>query len=482
MTTRRLFIYSFAALLALNSCELLDPTEVVNPNLTEDAVLGTGNTMAPWLNGMQRQMALVTNAHVINAEIASDNYENTQTFYNQNLDALTIRPQDNDVQQLQFTLARLREMADYGLNVIADADESTTDEQLATLHFYKGYSYLISGMYFSFLPVEAEGEPVSDEALYGLAIEEFDMAINGLPSSDAIHKAALLGKARANYKLGNKAQAVAASDDLLRLDASFVFYVEFDQVQGPANVMQTALFDRGNFDDLQVLPRLDFLDPKYYFRGASEASPVAIFKAEEAHLIIAEAAVSDNMLQDAKVELSDLISLVASRPRSTFSNTQQDRTQRDPGSRPNASDIVVSASQGELARAGLVLTRSGGPITVPTVSGTSVTDAMLITATTEDQLLELIYLMRQEIFLGEGIRLSDMGVKLVISEIEYLANPNIDASHPGVTPVIPPFIDAIKDELDAFTYNAAVKTAVITHNVNRILVANKNSEFVLPFH
>lgn len=470
------------AMLGFNSCELLDPTEVINPNLTEQAVLATPSVMTPWVAGMQRQLALVTNNHVINAEIASDNYMNSQTFYNQNLDKLTIRPQDNDIQQLQFNLARMREMADYGLEVIAVTDASTTEDQLAVLHFYKGYSYLISGEYFSFLPIVPEGEAVESAELLRLANTEFDQVIGTLATTDKFHKAALLGKARANYKLGNKAEAVQASNTLLAVDPSFVFYAEFDQVQGPVNTLQTALFDRGNFDDLQVLPRLDFLDPKYYFRGASEASPVAIFKAEEAHLIIAEAAVSDNNLQNAKEVLVELLDLVEERPTSSFNNAQQDRTQRAPDSRPNAADITVAAGAGQPMRTGLVIDRKSGNVTVATISGTSVTEEMIENATTEDQLLELIYLMRQEIFIAEGRRLSDLGVKFVVSEIEYLANPNIDENHPGVKAVVPPFIDQIKTELDAFTYDVQARTVVITHNLNQLLVNNKGSEFVLPFH
>lgn len=482
MRNKKLYILSLAALLGINSCELIDPTEVINPNLTEDAIMATSNIMAPWVAGMQRQLALVTNDQVIIAEIGSDNYQNSQTFYNQNLDKLTIRPVDRDIQDLQYTLARLREMADYGRDVVAPADELTTPEQIATLDFYRGYSYLISGEYFSHLPIAANGEPVESNEILRLAIAEFDKAITVLPASNEFHKASLLGKARANYKLGNKAEAVQASNALLAADPTFVFNAVFDQAQGPNNTMQTALFDRGNFDDLQVSPRMDFLDPKYYFRGASEASPVAIFKAEEARLIIAEAAVSDNNLTAAKTELNNLLGLVASRPTATFKNDQQDRVQGNPGLRPDSTDIVVAASQGEAFRSGLVLYRKGDPITVATVSGTSVNAEMIDATSTEDGVLELIYLMRQEIFLGEGRRLSDMGVKYVISEIEYLSNPNVDENHPGVKPVVPQFIDAIKTELDAFAYDKEARTVVMKHNLNKVLVNNKSSVDVLPFH
>ncbi|MEX0884198.1 MAG: hypothetical protein WDZ72_12055 [Cyclobacteriaceae bacterium] len=466
---------------SFSGCELVDPTEVTNPNLTEEAILATSNPMSPWIRGIRRQLALVSNEHVVLTEIGSDNYENAQTFYNQNLDGLTIRPVDSDINDFQYSLGRLREMADYGLNTINEVDESTTPEQIAELHFLKAYSFLLSGEYFSFLPVDPGGEPVEWPALLDSAIENFTLAEG---SSDAlIDAAATLGKARANYKLGNQAEAVQAAEAAIVKDPDLIYYVEFDQTQTPVNTAQTAMYDRGNFDDLQVLPRLDFLDPKYYNRGPSEASPVALFKIEEAHLIISEAQVADSDLVGAGNTLKALVELVESRETSSFDNDQQDRTEREPGSRPDSTDIAVAASPEDPLVEGLVLYRKGENINVPTISGTSV-DKERIDASlgSIEEALELIYLMRQEIFIGEGRRLSDMGVRLVISEVEYLANENIDEDHPGTKPVIPPFIDAIKDELDAFDYDQNAKTCIITHNINKILSQNSSSDLVLPFH
>lgn len=467
-------------ILMSSGCDLVDPTEVTNPNLTEEAILNTNNPMTPWVAGVKRQLALTVNAHVTFLEIGSDNYENVQTFYNQNLDNLTIRPQDADINGFQFQLGRLREMADYGLTVVKNADPLTTADQEAELNFYKAYSYLLSGEYFSFLPVTAGGEAVEWRSILGMAVETFRLAESS--SNAQISAAASLGIARANYRLGNKAEAVQAANSAISKAPNLVYYAQFDQAQGPVNTMQTALYDRGNFDDLQVLPRMDFLDPKYYFRGASQASPVAIFKIEEAHLILAEAAISDSNLNSAKSVMTDIVNLVGSRERSTFNNNQQDRTQLNPGSRPNNSDVQVRFSPGAPLIEGLVLDRKSGNVTVPTISGTSVSVADIDALNDLDDALETLYLMRQEIFIAEGRRLADMGIKLVISEVEYLANPNIDAGSPGTSPVIPPFIDSIKDELDAFDYDAAAGICTIRHNINRILVENKTSELVLPFH
>ena len=56
-----------------SGCDLVDPTEVTNPNLTEEAILNTNNPMTPWVAGVKRQLALTVNAHVTFLEIGSDN-------------------------------------------------------------------------------------------------------------------------------------------------------------------------------------------------------------------------------------------------------------------------------------------------------------------------------------------------------------------------------------------------------------------------
>jgi hypothetical protein len=77
-----------------------------------------------------------------------------------------------------------------------------------------------------------------------------------------------VSKARAYYKLGNKTEAVNHAQDAILKSANLTYQVQFDQAQTPLNRAQTAMYDRGNFDDLQVLPRMDFLDPKYYLKSA----------------------------------------------------------------------------------------------------------------------------------------------------------------------------------------------------------------------
>ncbi|WP_299755921.1 hypothetical protein [uncultured Pontibacter sp.] len=126
-----------------------------------------------------------------------------------------------------------------------------------------------------------------------------------------------------------------------------------------------------------------------------------------------------------------------------------------------------------------MLNRQAGAVTVPSVSGTSVTAAGVDTLSTEDAALETLYLMRQEIFIAEGRRMVELGIKFPVSEIEALSNSQITPEQTQA--FVPAFIP--KDEvIDQFTYNTAAKTVVIDVNLNKVLVENKTSSAVLPFH
>ncbi|WP_299103684.1 hypothetical protein [uncultured Tenacibaculum sp.] len=452
--------------------KVVDFTTVTNPNFSESAVVGQPNSAAILLQGVERQMSLVQNETVILAEIGSDNYVNTQTFYSQFMDALDIRITDPDMRDTQRNIARLRELAKFGSQQVAPNDTQATDATKAEFEYFEGMSYLYAAMYFSYLPQEPLGAPASSQDNYNSAIQKFDAAI-------ALNNKAeyQLAKARAYYFLGNRAMAVSAANAALALSTNFRREAQFDEASssGPVSVMESALFARGTFDDLQPLPTLDFLDPKYSFLTASADPSINYLKAEEAYLILAEANASTD-LNATKDNLKALLALVNTREVRTFSDATEGRTQNAPGSRPNKADITVNG------RTGLVLDRQAATVSVPSISGTSVTVAEIDAVTTEDEALELIYRTRQEVFLAEGMRLVDMGVKLVIFEEEIDLNPNINAGDPGTTPVIPSFINSNIANLDAITYDAVAKTATTTIDLNKILVQNKTSDQVLPFN
>lgn len=478
------YIYKFTiSLLVLGGCNLIDPTEIINPNLTEEAVLATDNSMKSWIAGCERQVALLYNAIIVNAEIASDNYENTQTYYNQHLDKLNIIWTDKEIDDLQYAAHRLREMAVYGIETVKEADLTTTDDDLAKLHFFKGLSSMILSEYFSSIPGEPGGEVLTAAQHRAFAIASFTESLD-LATTVENTASALLGRARANYYGGNKANAVADAQAAITASSDFLKLANYDQVNLPLNRMQSALYDRGTFDDLQPLPRLDFLDPKYSFISANEASSAPIQKIEEAYLILAEAAAVDQDFTSVRNSLNSLLDVVDGRDKRTFLDNNEDRSQKEEGSRPDNDQVSVAASEADALINGLVINRKGDgvSVTVPVVSGTSVTPTMIDAITTEDQALEIIYLMRQEIFIAEGRRMVDMGIRLVVSENEVLANENLEEGNSSTLRNLPSFIDAIKTELDAFTYDKENNTCVITHNLNKILVQNKASNDVLPFN
>jgi hypothetical protein len=463
--------------MAFTSCneKLIDFTEVTNPNLSEANVIGQTNSASAWLTGVKRQTALLYNEIVTISAIASDNYVNSQTFFNQLLDNLTIDFQDTDMNALHFDLARLREMCDYGLENVAPNDSNSTNQILAEYHFYKGLSFMLAGEYFSFLPQEENGVPLSSQDNFNSALTSFGTALS--LNQDAKYHLAI---ARTNYYLGNKVAAVASANTSLSLSSNLLFTVDFDETNGPSNEMEDALYERGTFDDLQPLPSLDFLDPKYSFLSNSEDQSTPILKSEEAHFIIAESHLSNNSLPNAKTAMKAALVVINARPTRVIVETAEGRTQRDPATRPNTANVQVRYKGDTNYKMGLVVDRNA-TVTSYTISGTSLTNASIDALTTIDEALEALYLMRQEVFIAEGRRIVDLGVKYVLSENELLLNPNIDANHPGLTGVIPGFIDSIKTELDMFTFDKAAGTVEIEHNLNKILVQNKTSDLVVPF-
>ncbi|HEU5290337.1 MAG TPA: hypothetical protein VFU05_06820 [Cyclobacteriaceae bacterium] len=462
------------AVLLLSGCDLFDPTQgIENPNITFDKIVGTAGSTVKWLNGQEREMAIVYNSLVVNLEIASDNYDNTRTFFSQAFDGLTFSYQDATINNLQFAIADLRQSAIQGIDLIAANDPSVTDDLVAELYFFKGWAALLAGEIFVGMPLTPGGVVATPAQNLDAAIADFQEA-ESLNGANVGYKLAL---ARAYYAKGDKVNAVLKANEAIALSTNFTRPIRYDVITAATNnTMQDALYDRGTFDDLQPLPRLDFLDPKYYGRNATVESQIPLLKIEEAHLINAEADLSNNLLAAAQTKMKALRALVATRATETFNDTVEGRTEQAPGSRPNNSAVVVRASATDPFRSGLVLTRTT-TTTVPIISGTSVTDAMIDAAATTDEALELLYLMRQEIFISEGRRFFDLGLRWPVSETEKLTNPNVTDAH--IVGFVPTFVPT---NMDAFTYDAVAGQSTVTVNMNRVLVQNKGDAAVLPFH
>ncbi len=465
-----------ASVLFINACDDFDPKkDIENPNLLLDNVIGSPGSTASWIVGQEREMAIVYNQLLELTEIGSDNYENIQTFYNQQFDGLNILFQDQDVNTLAFRIADLRTSGNVGLQLVQPEDPDGDDSQRAELLFFVGWAKLLGGELFVALP-DTE-LPDSDPATPKTPTENVNAAVADFLAAEALnptHAGYKLALARAYHYLGDQTNAVTKANEALAIDATFTRTVEFDGANQPDNDFADALFERGNFDDLQPLPRLDFLDPKYFVEGDDE-SPIYIQKAEEAYLILAEAELANNDVVAARGHLTNLLALVNTRAMNEFDDSVEGRSG---GTRPATAVVTVAASASDPFRAGLVIDRQlgGADVTVPAISGTSIVQTDIDALTDQLVALEMVYLMRQEIFIAEGRRFVDLGIKIPISENEQLLNPSVTATH--ILSSIPSFIPT---DMDAFSFDTGANQVTITHNMNAVLVTNRADASVVPF-
>lgn len=460
-------------------CGEFKPTDVVNPNVTDKQFVGSPGAGAAWLRGTQRQFLLTLNQVVLNTELVSDNYYNNYTTNAQKFDVPVLEYIDPQVTSIQSSIATLREMATFGIDTVFAHDSAVTDNDRAEMYFLRGMANLFAGENFVALPASANGKIVSWQVLLQSAIADFTKA-RSISTDVAAKQSYTLALARAYYRLGDKANAVTEATALLAANPTFIRDAVFDPVNGPNNDMQTVLTSSVN--NFQPLPRLDFLDPKYPNRGAKIQSPIAILKAEEAHLILAEALLSDNNIAGAKDRLQQLLTLVQSRPTELVDSRIQKRGRA--GGKviyPNTADTKVAFAPGEPFQTGYILTRSTANVPVPTVSGTSVTSARIDSISTVDDGLYVLYLMRQEIFIAEGRRMADLGMRMPVAQTEVLANPNATDGADYTKGQIPSFIPGAYG-MDSFKYDSTAKTVVIDYDMNKILVQNKASTAVLPFN
>jgi len=475
---KKKLLIPIVALLAIYGCDLVDGTGIENPNLPVDQAVNLPNAAEPWVNGLNEQMASVYQQFLTTAELSTDNYTNVQTFFNQNVDNGVYRDIDDDFDDAELEISTLREQALFGLSRILANDTDAAGTGLeAEMHFFKGLAFLLAGDLITAYPDSALRSAVTPQVNYQNAVEAFTDALSVDNASEvAISYRVML--ARAHYSLGNQAEAVAAAQDAIAADGddNYVRFVQFDGVNGPASDFQDAVYDRGNFDDLQPLPRLDFLDPKYAVDGSDE-SPVPLAKIEEAYLIIAEAQLADGNLPGAQQTMQEIVDIVDNRSTRDFDETAEGRQNPKLQStnplfqRPNNSSFIVRASSTDPFRSGLVLDRTAAT-TVPTISGTSITTADINGLANDDEALETIYLMRQEIFFGEGRRMVDLGIKWPVVEVEALNNSNITAADRQAT--VPAYLPG-GSEMDAFTIDGNEVT--ITENVNRIIAQERGNKF-----
>ena len=462
------------AALMMTGCNLVTPDEIINPNVDEEAFLNSDNPMETWVNGTEKEFALHMSDFVELMEILSDNYFNNYTRSSKVFDVPQLLYTDADVIKLQRHVGALREMADYGLTRVASADRNVSDADRFHLLYIKAYSFLLAGDFFRALPVENGGDVVEWDGQLTKAMEVLDEA---LPLAKTTEDQAFIHTlyARAAYRAGLREQAVQHASTALTLSGGFCKQVMFDSKNGVLNGAQEAIWG----DWFQPLPRLDFLDPKYYQLISTDQSPITIAKAEENYLILAEAALAANDLAEAKKQLTALLRLVKNRPVQAGINDQlEGRYNGGLKSFPNDPAYRVKASLADSLRSGLIIDRRPPMlISVPYISGTSVTQSMIDGLDHHDSALELVYLMRQEIFFAEGRRPADLGIRLPLCEAEAA---NVGNASAFTEAWIPAFVPG-NYGLDEFVVDEAAKTVTITHNMNRVVVDNARSADVVPF-
>ncbi len=437
--------------LLLASCNLLAPGDIENPNVTEDSYLQGGNAMDTWVNGAEKTLALTVGDFCLQTEIISDNYFNNYTRESKLFDEPKILYNDPDVNGLERAVQQLRATADFAFDKVSKYDKNVTKAQLFKLHIIKAYGFLLGGENFMALPVSERGAVKTWQELLQLALQSLGES-EKYAANDTLRSLVHTLKARAYYRLGKVDEALGESGKALKLCDNLLWQVQFDGSNSVFNAMQ---------DDIwkalyQPLPRLNFLNPKYVQLTSTYESPICIAKAEENHLIMAEALL-------AKKEVKDWAKTRAVGGIKEY---------------PDGAAYTVAASPGEPYREGLVLSRKKPQmVSVPTVSGTSVTAEMIDRCQGHDALLELIYLMRQEIFIAEGRRMNDLGIRLPISEVEAKANP---AAAPYIKAHIPAFIP-LGQGMDAFELDKKNLRVTIQYNMNHLIIGNKTTADVVPF-
>jgi hypothetical protein len=231
---------------------------------------------------------------------------------------------------------------------------------------------------------------------------------------------------------------------------------------------------------MQPLPRLDFLDPKYI----SEDAGIAVAKAEEMHLILAEVALAESDPGTARSHMIDAINVAADRPIVQFQDSDQ-RFDNDLNTRPDTSVIEIAFEAGMPFVSGLVLNRPG-LVDVPTVSATHITADDVNTAS-DGELTRLLYLLRQEILLLEGRRLHDLGIRLPMMLREIDTNQSISMGDTGTEVSVPGYIPS-GNEMDRYSPvvlyddngNLIETQVTILHDMNRVIAEQRGLVIANP--
>jgi hypothetical protein len=466
---------------AVAACDFLDPTDVENPRTTAEDLAQAAEPVTALLPGARAQFARMVSSQVTISEVVSDNYSIQGTGLDSQYDEPRgITPDlvnfTSSTQGIYWNTQELRALTDFILDDIAPGDETATPTQLAEVRYYRGMAYLFQGENFTHVPTERDGAPVPASELLARAVSELEGSL-ATSGSGAFALSARAGLARAHRLLGNAGAATQAAEQVLAADGSFLFAQAYDATgitNGPNNFLVIRAIK-----EMQPLPRLDFLDPKYIGRE----SPIPVAKAEEMHLILAEAALAAGNTEGGKSHLVNAINLAGQRGVELWADDDQ-RLNDDLSPRPRDAEILVRADPDSPFRAGLVLSRPDVENPIPVVSATSLDADSVQSLTDGDEIWHAFHLARQEIMFLEGRRMSDLGIRLPMMRREIDVNPSISEGAPGTTVTVPDYIPPL-NQMDLFDprtpySNGELVTTEITirFDLNRILTQQRVSPFL----
>lgn len=470
-----------AALGVLTGCDAIDPTQVSNPTTTDNDLAQASSPTEALLPGLRAQFARMINAYVV-AEVVTDNYSIHGTGIVVDMDdPSAIKPDlinstGTSVSGVYWNVQELRALADFVIDEIAPTDPTASAADIAEAHYYRGMAFLTMGEVFVAAPHQEDGTPQSPAASLTKAVADFQAA-------SAFGTQANAALARAHRLMGDAGAAEAAANAVLNAAADFLFAQEYDA--NFLNNTPVAFLVLRALQEMQPLPRLDFLDPKYTTRDA--AIPIA--SAEEMHLILAEAALATGNLSGAAARLKMAIDLAATRDTITFDDNDE-RRNADLTFRPRNSEIVVRADADSPFRSGLVLDRPADDLEIPAISGTSLDADSVAGLDDADELWHALWLARQEIMLLEGRRLADLQIKLPMMLREIDQNDNINEGDEGTEVVYPTWLPVdpryamdiyapMKSLYTSDEADAELVTTEVTINVdmNRVLTENRASPF-----
>jgi hypothetical protein len=464
-------VIAAVAVLGLAGCDYLDPTAVVNPATTDEDLAESAEPTKALLPGLRAQFARAINP--VDPECVSDNYQIRGTGIDKAFDdARRITPDlTGRLDRSYGWLQELRALADFVLDDIVPDDTTATTEQVGEAHFYRGMAYLLMSERFVAVPIEVDGTPVTSADLRGLAIAELSSAQS--MASSVFSTASTAALARTYRLAGNATAAQTAANTVLADDASHAFRVDYDPTT-VTNGPYLFLYER-TIKEMQPLPRLDFLDPKYVSRDAA----IYISKAEEMHLILAEVEFEQGNWANGREQIALAIELALSRPTASFDDNDP-RLNDDMSERPHDASILVRSDANSPYRAGLVLSRPG-VVTTPTVAWTSLdADSIRAIAVGEtESLLHALFLARQEMMMLEGRRMTDLGIRLPMAQDEINTNPNISEGDTGTLVFVPNIIPP-QTEMDEFSPwspydedgNLVTTDITCLWDMNRVLAEN----------